>query len=532
MRYTLSTEPRFRTLILEVARDLQAQGHSHLNLRLHGDPQTYLIPLRPNQFTFEDYGAHAGVDCRVCATQRDRRFGLFVLCSQGITHGPIGSRCLFEHVFGNRGRELARRLDEIAKDSVHNAEHAKRFAQAGHCVTYLEELGLQWCLQNSSLQRAGLSTFRIREVLEWHKANNHLPRALYRLLDEATPLVVAEMRSQKGPSSNTRAKSSDSSPISDSVAGMDSSRSRDLQNRALRLGARVEHGKGNFHSEKVFATEPIGADHLKRLRTHLAFIVDRLSKAECKRVRDSLSYGHVPVQDVPILVSLLAQAIEASTNQSSSWQEGKSVRRAAWPRARAYVPPAWAVYAENYLNGEPVPKKVSISALKHEILLALDLYAADELASGVNSPLVHWEKNTSRTQISSVAWTTAWSHGLDQHFSAVQRNPLWWRLHRRRETHEVVIAVEPQYAVWFASIKMQQPEDLPKIFAENIRLLCVYRKITGIPLGRLHELSDDELTTTLADDFVYFQERGYLRLHFVRRWMKREVQTRDNMKTR
>lgn len=393
----MSTEPRFRALILEVARDFQLRGQSHLGLRLHGDPQTYLIPLKPNQFTFEDHGSHAGVDCRVCATQRDRRFALFVLCSQGTNHGPIGSQCLFEHVFGARGRELARRLDEIAKDAVHSIEHAKRFAVSGHRVTYLEGLGLQWCLQNSLLQRAGLSAFRIREVLAWHKDNTHLPRGLYRILDEARPLVAAATQSQEGLSNHTREKLFDSALTSAATTGMENSRARDLQNRVLRLKARVEEGNNNFHSQKGYATEPLGADHLERLRTRLSFIVGHLSKAERKRVEDSLSYGHIPLQDVTILISLLRQAIEASSGQPFSWQEGKEVRSAAWPSARAYIPLPWAVQTERLISGGFSSEEVSGNAVKHQILLALDLYAADQLASGINTLLVHFEQPTSRT---------------------------------------------------------------------------------------------------------------------------------------
>ncbi|MFK7604398.1 hypothetical protein ACI3L1_19635 [Deinococcus sp. SM5_A1] len=239
--------------------------------------------------------------------------------------------------------------------------------------------------------------FRIREVLAWHKDNTHLPRGLYRILDEARPLVAAATQSQEGLSNHTREKLFDSALTSAATTGMENSRARDLQNRVLRLKARVEEGNNNFHSQKGYATQPLGADHLERLRTHLSFIVGHLSKAERKRVEDSLSYGHIPLQDVTILISLLRQAIEASSGQPFSWQEGKEVRSAAWPGARAYIPLPWAVHTERLISGGFLSEEVSGNAVKHQILLALDLYAADQLASGINTLLVHFEQPTSRT---------------------------------------------------------------------------------------------------------------------------------------
>lgn len=113
----------------------------------------------------EDFGSHNAPKCKVCDTNRDRRYAFFIRCEDGVEHGPVGTGCVFRHVLGeSSGKKFSVKLQKITEDQGHLAEHARMIKESKDYVAYLERIGVGWIMDGVEYRRLKLTGAQFREL--------------------------------------------------------------------------------------------------------------------------------------------------------------------------------------------------------------------------------------------------------------------------------------------------------------------------------------------------------------------------------
>ncbi|WP_412028686.1 hypothetical protein [Deinococcus yunweiensis] len=179
-RYPLAGHPEFTALLAQVAHEVGIE-----QAVFTGDDGRHVFTLRAESFEVaRSRRATTALGCVACGTRKARQYAFFVRCDDGRVRGPVGSTCVFTHVFGlERARAygarlntLMRRLDAPAPDLGLQEDEAHDYAD------YLRRLSLEYLLDGQVRLRAGLTSIELKSIERAIQAEFPLSPALYTAL--------------------------------------------------------------------------------------------------------------------------------------------------------------------------------------------------------------------------------------------------------------------------------------------------------------------------------------------------------------
>lgn len=173
--HTLRDHPEFSLLLQKIAGEVDPTLppiRVPAFFQVRGKRFPFL--LDPHRFSVADAGRPtATLGCMVCGVGSRRQYGFFVECTDGVTRGPIGSACIFEHVLGaQRAKGYGVGLRGLVKDLPHYRLHREWLDAAPldydaylrrAALTYLTDARLR---EQARLTRAQLNALEHSRSLE------------------------------------------------------------------------------------------------------------------------------------------------------------------------------------------------------------------------------------------------------------------------------------------------------------------------------------------------------------------------------
>lgn len=355
-RYALGTEPQFRWLITELSARFGSDRILKLPFKRGNAEHTF--KLHANHFSFEDHRDDRQIDCRVCETVRDRRFALYVTCTDGEVRGPIGSSCLFVHVLSrSESQDIARRLEQIARDTVHMEDHARLQEVHRSHPLYLRALDLEWCMNADALERAGLHAATRARLAQWHRTPlAPLPRTLYEALRAAHDRGSAVYNLQN----------------------------RQAPKRPVAVSVELPvPGEQKAHviprNQKL---EPLTPEHQALITEYWPMIRQKFTNNRRADLHANLLSGRIQIKEIPAMVDAIREAqAEIEPLEAFGERFPPHVLEPWWSRDEAV-----ALYDE--LDEGPLHTRlIGSRELRRTMRRSIDFAVSDALASGIPQDL-------------------------------------------------------------------------------------------------------------------------------------------------